>query len=289
MNVHETTDYAQFNMIVGNRSIKKLHLQKIIKSIDKQNLLDMNPIIVNKELEIIDGQHRLMAAKHLKVPIFYYIRDKFDVESIALLQTQLRWKAEEYIHLYATADGNEHYIKLQDYIEVSGLSSLQAISFLGASIETIPIIKSGVFIYRWDTEAVLKDVAIYKRFLDFLETRRIKPYKQFNKVSFVRSLIRMMRSGGFNEEKFFSKLELRWEQLGTHSSEKEFLRMLLGIYNFGCRTNVLNIDNIYRSITDKVMQRLLPEYMDEELLHNVKTFDKEAKKINLDDSLWDFK
>ena len=63
MDVIETTDYDIFKGIVGNRKVEKKHVEMLTGAIDRNNLLNVRPIIVNEEMMVIDGQHRLEAAK----------------------------------------------------------------------------------------------------------------------------------------------------------------------------------------------------------------------------------
>ena len=60
--VYYTKDLSIFKIIDGNRIPNLSHIRRISGSI-KQNGVLMNPIIVNKSFEVIDGQHRLAAAK----------------------------------------------------------------------------------------------------------------------------------------------------------------------------------------------------------------------------------
>lgn len=52
--VYETNDYSQFKRLVGYRELKESHVQKLIKSFQKNGEF-LNPIIVNEKMEIIDA------------------------------------------------------------------------------------------------------------------------------------------------------------------------------------------------------------------------------------------
>ena len=66
-----TTNYDLFSFMPGNRDIAKKNM--LVKSIEKIDLTEYKPIIVNENYVIIDGQHRFMACKELEKPIYYII------------------------------------------------------------------------------------------------------------------------------------------------------------------------------------------------------------------------
>lgn len=64
--VEETTDYGMFNFMKGNRSVNPFNLKRITESMRERCLF--SPILVNDNMEIIDGQHRFLAQKDLGLP-----------------------------------------------------------------------------------------------------------------------------------------------------------------------------------------------------------------------------
>jgi hypothetical protein len=67
--IHKTTDYDQFKFLESQRNVTRT--SAVLESIKQKNMLDLKPIICNKEKYVLDGQHRLLAAKQLRVPIYY--------------------------------------------------------------------------------------------------------------------------------------------------------------------------------------------------------------------------
>ena len=59
-------------------------------AIKKNNLLRVNPIIVDRKMNVIDGQHRLEACKILKEGIYYMLDDHISQADIAALTTLFR-------------------------------------------------------------------------------------------------------------------------------------------------------------------------------------------------------
>src|SRR5437868_13330592 len=95
----QTTDYEKFVFRKDNRAkICKEHVDRLIKSIKITNLLQWRPIEVNSAMEVLDGQHRLLAAKALGVPIYYKVIDNATPESIILMNVHKNWGMGDYLN-----------------------------------------------------------------------------------------------------------------------------------------------------------------------------------------------
>lgn len=106
--VYRTDEYDVFNTLQGNRDVLAGRVSKIIKSI-KANGYIFNPIIVNENMEVIDGQGRLEALKILNMPVDYIIVDGLRIKDcIALNIYQTKWNTMDYINSFADM-GNINY------------------------------------------------------------------------------------------------------------------------------------------------------------------------------------
>ena len=76
-------EYHKLDTITGNRTVKKLNVERIKESMRKRNFLNCIPIIIDKYGRIIDGQHRYAAAVALVIPIYVVRVEDDDVGSIA--------------------------------------------------------------------------------------------------------------------------------------------------------------------------------------------------------------
>ena len=128
----KTTNYKQFKELTGNRNIENAHLIKLTNSIAEKNLLEHFPILVTKKMEVIDGQHRLRAAKRLNIPIHYQVlnADSGILETQLLNANQRSWKPMDFILSYE-ALGNPNYKRLHEFIESYGLGASGTISLIG--------------------------------------------------------------------------------------------------------------------------------------------------------------
>lgn len=113
--IYSTNDYGAFKYLSGNRKVDD-GKNYIIPSI-KNNRWITNPIIVNKNMEIIDGQHRYEALKALNMPIQYIVSEDATVKDcISLNIKQQNWKLVDYIRCYADM-GNDDYVFLVSQLE----------------------------------------------------------------------------------------------------------------------------------------------------------------------------
>ena len=113
--IQKTTEYSRFKFIGGNRKINLTHLQHLIDSIAKEDMLAYNPIVINGKDEIIDGQHRLLAAKNLKKPIYYQVLSGANLVNVQLFNANLRaWGMKDYLESYI-ALGKKEYKTLKEF------------------------------------------------------------------------------------------------------------------------------------------------------------------------------
>lgn len=116
-----TRDYAKFVFHEKNRMVNDAHVNELVRSIKKNNLLFCQPILVNSKYEVIDGQHRLKAAIELDERIYYIIKPGLTIEdAIALNINTKNWGYKDYMDHWI-AQGNENYVYFKQYLEKYGL------------------------------------------------------------------------------------------------------------------------------------------------------------------------
>jgi hypothetical protein len=121
--IHQSLDYSKFSFVVGNRQINEEKVKEYVEMLEKGYSHDECPILVTKKMEILDGQHRFLAAKQKNLPIFYLISKK-TAESDAMIdinRSSNNWKIEDYVLSYAKR-GNENYQKLKEFCHKNKIS-----------------------------------------------------------------------------------------------------------------------------------------------------------------------
>lgn len=97
----QTNDYSKFKKLKGNRNVNTVRVQRIIQSINKVGYIT-SPIIVNEEMEVIDGQGRLEALRILGLPVEYIVHEQIGIdECISMNIHQTNWSDRDYIDSYA--------------------------------------------------------------------------------------------------------------------------------------------------------------------------------------------
>lgn len=137
----KTKEYNKFKSLKGNRELKNANLKKIKESIEKHGVIPGRPILVNKNMEIIDGQHRFSVMKDLELEIEYEILDGDAItKAIVLNANQSQWNIGDYVHSYAN-QGIDCYRKLARFEEKYKLGISNSIDIFartsGAASKTI--------------------------------------------------------------------------------------------------------------------------------------------------------
>lgn len=123
--VFETTDYEQFRKLDDNRDVLEGRLKKLMASFSIKSIL--NPIIVNKNMEIVDGQGRCEARKALRLPIQYIIDPDTTIEDCKLMNRyNTSWTSLDFAKSYASG-GNQNYANLLRACALSQQSITNAI------------------------------------------------------------------------------------------------------------------------------------------------------------------
>ena len=117
--INYTNDYSIFKPLLGNRDIDDGRVAKVRKSIIENGWM-MLPILVNENMEIIDGQARLTVLKELNLPVYYIIQKGLTIKECRALNVYRKdWKITDYIHSYAV-NGDPDYVKIEKVIKQYG-------------------------------------------------------------------------------------------------------------------------------------------------------------------------
>ena len=223
--VKETTNYKLFTFIDGNRSRNLAHVKKLTKSMKAKYLLA--PIIVNEDYEIIDGQHRFLAAKELGYPIRYIIEEGYGLAEVQMYNTTSRkWSPIDYLDSYCDY-GVTDYLFIRKFMEVNpdyGINpTLIILTNLGDSGASLQEFKEGKIKLN-DVETAMDRAQ---------KVRDFKPYfKRYNTGRFVRLIIRLLKTDKYDHERMVKKLELRPNDLDKCGNDNEYLNALEDVYNY---------------------------------------------------------
>lgn len=224
--ISRSTDYSQFKFMEANREQSRGHVELLKKAFEEVgNLTRVQPILVNDNFEIIDGQHRFIACKELGLPIYYTLVEGLGVgEARSMNILHRNWTMDDYARSYAQT-GDDNYRRYINLVEEYGFShSITVQAAYGAD-------RRGVFKEFRNGEFVLQDEGLTRRRLDFLDAvREILPLGVDTKLA--SALIKAFGKEGFNEAHMLRKLELHQGLVYKQPSVADYLRMLEDIYNY---------------------------------------------------------
>lgn len=220
--IQVTRNYDKFSYILGNRDILTRHVANLAQSILNKNMLAQNPIIVNEDYKIIDGQHRLEVARNNDLDIYYIVVPGANLKEIITLNSYSKiWNSKDYINSYAK-QGNKNFIWLNYFMEKYAISISTALLLLfsheGEAVRTS--IKRGKLTI---TEAQKE---LGEKRADVLWD--IRPYMirpGFTPRGFLKALIEIINKD--LEKKLIAGIKSKGESFIPETNQKEALTQLL--------------------------------------------------------------
>lgn len=232
--MESTADYGIFKILDFNRDRERSHIDKVKETLRNENYLHLHPIIVNKDYEVIDGQHRLAAAQELKLPV-YYIRASVGYNHvISANQVQRKSSLQDVLKFYSVKDKNENYSKLQKLLLRINVQpkALFGLIFGSATNSMIELVKEGKFKYPADPRLVDELCDAYLTFFTFILERKLKPFNIYKGAPFMIGFRNLVLADGFELSMFMNKLSNRWHLLKHQANAKQWYELLAGIYNW---------------------------------------------------------
>lgn len=225
-----TDNLNKFKSSIFQRPLSEAHVNHLIDSIQRENRLDLHPIIITSQDTIEDGQHRIEACKRLKIGIYYVINKNATDEAMIDDQIQLKWSMKDYFNYYLKK-GYPEYIKLQHLIIQYNLIFQQIYTIFANT--------------RWDSSHKFKDgeFKLSSRDEDFLLklsktqneiANKSKRTKQiFLRRDFIRALYAFYRKYT-TFDRFNILLRVLKEYIGDlpeKGSEKTYIDQFITIHN----------------------------------------------------------
>jgi hypothetical protein len=235
MKTLKTNQYDLFKKHSSNRITDRAHVKKMTAAIKTHNMLENYPIVVNKQMEVIDGQHRLEAAKILNIDVCYQIVDPVQAHDIILLNAnQKKWSTEDYVNYYVSL-GNEDFIKLKQFCiqhEVTIAYFTHAFNvFVGSRRENA--LKKGT--YKFDAEKA-EEFSLFimaiKEIIKDLSNLMLKHQNVLKSQRFKEAIIFFVRNYQADLDILRSKLCGKVESIHPCSSIVAYVDMIKAIYNY---------------------------------------------------------
>ena len=247
--VYKTNELEMFKQIGGNRPPNPQHVKRLVQSI-KENGILCNPILVNEKMEVIDGQHRLMAAIETKSSIYYIVLSNYGLKQVhALNLNQKNWTKKDFMLGYADM-GIKSYQLLKDFCEknkdfgftdcIAMCSNITTASASSISQKYRPCVSESVFnqmeVFEEGTW-IGKDFKLAQLNADKIRT--IKSfYKNYNRSIFVGTILGLLQNENFDFNEFLHKIKLQPSALVDCANREQTRLMIEEIYNYRSRNKV---------------------------------------------------
>jgi hypothetical protein len=226
----KTTEYDKFIFLEDNREkINQSHVKRLVSSISSLNLLHLRPIDVTPKMEVLDGQHRLLAAKQLGVEIYYNVQNNLSSHEIILMNEVKAWGMTDYHNFYIKND-YEEYKKLKEFMISTGLTLKVALSMcMSRSRESYYKFRNGKFIFELDL--IQEDLSICWKTIEVIS--KINGGCVYVKtLKFWKALLQVIRNPRFCREKWFVNLKKMGERICPKATSNDYVKCFTQIYNF---------------------------------------------------------
>jgi hypothetical protein len=243
--VYKTSNLSIFKQIDGNRVPNLQHVRRLTDSINVNGMI-CNPILVNENMEVIDGQHRLIAAKEAESFIYYIIVKGYSLSEVHTLNlNQKNWSKKDFMEGYANM-GIESYIKLKKFVEKNDDFSFNDCISLCTNTSGHNYTLIGK--YRADRKITMQQVFEEGTWIgkDFElaqdwanKIRMVKPYYSgYNKTSFACTIIVLFNNKNFDFNEFMHKLRLQPTAMVDCANREQYRTLIEDIYNYKSRNKV---------------------------------------------------
>lgn len=222
-----TRDYSVFKLIKGNRTLNKRNFAKLVSSMKEKQLII--PILVNKNMEVIDGQHRLEVEKELNLPVYYYVQEDYGIEEVKRANmVSSTWTKEDFLDMHIT-EGKESYIEIKRLLDESGINLsdiLKAFSIVQDS--NVDIIAKQFEDGTFKIEGIDAVESFLIALKDFNE------FEFYNTRQFVRAFMKLFFEEAYDHEKMVGRIAKRKTYITKRSTIDDYLVMLTReVYSFG--------------------------------------------------------
>ncbi|MFY9308086.1 MAG: ParB N-terminal domain-containing protein [Bacteroidia bacterium] len=229
--IQQTNKYTLFKSFTSNREVDESHVKKLMDAISKKNMLPLNPIIVNDKMQVVDGQHRLEAAKRLKYDIFYIVSETIKKEDIASLNS------------------NSKNWNLMDYINYYSVEKKPGFSVLSSFISQNPMIKPSLCLQLLSVDNSRNSNELKNGVIEVGNIKNaeeivsyLKDIYNFCSFAYSRDFILAMRkiydSGHYEHEQMMKQINKQPRSLVQCVNVKQYIEMLEDIYNRGMHSKI---------------------------------------------------
>lgn len=230
MMAKKTKDYETFIFREDNRAkIDQVHVKRLVESIRARNLLELRPITVNSKMEVIDGQHRLLAAKQLGVEIFYVQEKNLSADDIIRMNVSKAWTMLDYLNFFCRHEYAE-YRKLEEFMAKHSLNLKVALNIcIGNGKNGYTQFKTGQF--KFEEKEMDQEMEIcWETILLIKKMNGHSPYTSSSR--FWRALLIMTRHENFDAIRWRANLKKMIGHFCPKATIGDYLHTMQYVHNW---------------------------------------------------------
>jgi hypothetical protein len=231
--IKNTKDYSIFKKNMLNRDIDPGNLKKITASLKARNLLQFRPILVNENFEVVDGQHRLEAAKQLGIDVYYQIQKDGTEEDILLLNScQKNWHLDDYLSFYI-AKSKEEYLKLRQFMNKNSLKLAYCLQLFNQNGGRNGVIfRAGAYKFPANLSDTNDQLLYVKHIQEFLNQKIIGNRTFIYTGTFLKAIVSFLNIKEVDRDIFLKKLEYKLEWVRNCTRYTDYRELFKNIYNY---------------------------------------------------------
>lgn len=248
--IHQTKEYEIFDVCFANRAINQSLVKQIKASILSKNLLHLHPITVNENMEVMDGQHRLEAAKELGVPIYYQMEKGLEEKDIILINAnQKNWSMMDYFSYWGLQRKYAYtqIVNLHNELNLS-LNILTKVLCKKSNNKTTwhTYITEGKLEFFDDIEERIADLRAILEMINRLHLSMLPPLPWIRSPYHLRALFSLKREHGdqFSLEEMENQYKICASKISRKSSIRDYKFQAIKVYNYHKKTNKISVSDL---------------------------------------------
>jgi len=231
--------YWTLTSVSYNREVSASNVKKIVDDIKNGvNILDISMVILayilidgKRVLKIVDGQHRVLAARTLGIPFYVLVDENYDPRKIISINNNRKnWTLVDWLnhHLFCSDTKNRHsyviFNKLLNAYEFLTIGTLVAIFEKKTSSQGgNKHFKTGKLHYGINNAKMIKEKI--QRIADVKTYAKYTPLKQptLNSQAFQYAMLAAMANPKFNYKKFLDNLGSNPHNFNTMKRSRDLI------------------------------------------------------------------
>lgn len=240
LKIYMTRDYGKFKFLEYNRETNRNHIDKLKESLSQKNDMNLNPVVVTPSFELVNGQHRMIAAKELGIPVYYVIDYDFTPDKLFTHNTlQKSWNSEDVLKYYVN-QGYEQYMQFERFLKKYDLtihSYKNLIRPSGNGGTFFEVFRTGAFKHV-NTPEDFHVLNCYQSVKKLLIDEGFKYPKIFTNRSFLMALRLFVLEPSFNLDRFLDRLSIKFSLIKRTQTYDTYLEIFCSIYNYNMRKEI---------------------------------------------------